>query len=652
VSRFGFAIAAMGLIAMVLAAPAGAGFAPAADSIASGEQLDASGVAIDAAGNSIVAWDQEPAPGADSEIRARRVAADGTLGPVIAVAPGEIGIFPVVAMTPAGRAFVAWRSQTGEPGDPDGVKGRWIEPNGALGPLLTIAEAKAGEVDAGEVRVAVDSTGVVSVLWHNNADGVLALRRVQPGGSLGATLPDISGTGVLNPQIAALPSGGTVAVWRRIAGGTGKNAVTAAGEAGTPETISVVNGIVTTRPALAFDALGNGYAVWTVQEGGTFSVRGRRLDASGAASGGELLIEAPQEAFLSATSLGIAASSAGGFVVYWARQGAGGDDTVFARSLNGAGGFFGVAQPISTAPGEVRSPAGALMDAGPAALVWRSSGEGADSTLGREVGFPSLTGGGIQPLLGAGGQNLVAGAPAIGAAAFLTEHPISGSASAAALRRFLLPPTCPAHEPVALRKEAPVAIPLSCAGAGIEGVQVTGAPRHGKVGAFDPATGSVLYTPTARSPRNDGFTFAAVSDGGASSPVTVKLKDKIRPRIRSIRLLRSKRTRKRPRIFRIRFSATEAVKPRVVVQRRLPGVLKGKRCRKPHSRAELRKGVRCVRFRKIGGFRKKGLSRRWTIRVPRKLQRQLRRGGGFRITVRGVDRARNRAHPKRANRRT
>jgi hypothetical protein len=194
-----------------------------------------------------------------------------------------------------------------------------------------------------------------------------------------------------------------------------------------------------------------------------------------------------------------------------------------------------------------------------------------------------------------------------------------------------------------------VAIPLACSGPAIEGVQILSAPRHGSLGAYDPATGSVSYTPTAISTRNDSFTYEARNDGGSSNPVTVTIRDRVRPRLFSLRLLR---TKKRPRVFRVRIVASEPVKPRLVVQRRLPGVLKGKRCKKPRSGVQLPSELRCLRFHKVGVVQKKGFSRRWRIRLPGKYQRALRRHGGFRIKAQGTDRARNKSRIKRINVRT
>lgn len=647
VTRLGSAFAALALVAAFAAPPAWAGFAPDNEPVVEAEQLSATGLAMDASGNSIVAWNEEDPVSEADVIKARRVAANGDLGPVIDVAPGEDGLRPAVAVTPGGRAFVAWRSRVGEPFDPDGVKGRWIEPDGTLGPLLTIVEPVPGDVSALDVKVAIDSAGVASVVWRDEADNVLELRRVQPDGTLGPLLDDISGSGVLNPQIAALPNGSSVVVWRGL--GTEKNVISAANVVGIPEEISVLHSTTTTTPALAFDALGNGYAVWTLQEGGeSYSVRGRRLDASGAAVGGELIIDPPAKPFLP-PAVSISAASEGRFVVGWARRPSLVEEDYVAnvRALDGTGEFLSPVQPISVLPGSAGNVRTGVFDNGSVAAAWGSSSGTDDATLGRELGLPGLSGGPIQSLLGESGPESAANAPAIGAAAFLLEYPVSGSAHAAVLRRFLVPPTCVDGVAVATA-DSPLAVPAECTGAGIESAAILSGPRFGAVGNYDPATGSLTYTPRGNV-RNDSFTYAALNDGGSSNPVTVTIRDRVRPQIKSLRVLRSK---KRPRVFKFRLVFSEPAKPRIVVQRRLPGILKGKRCVKPRNRAQLKTRTRCLRFHRVGVVQKRGLSRRWTIRAPRGIMRQLRHGGGFRVVARGADRAGNRSPAKRINIRT
>ncbi|HEX6229371.1 MAG TPA: hypothetical protein VFZ41_07910, partial [Solirubrobacterales bacterium] len=274
--RRAFALAVLLGAFLALGTAAQGAFAPASDPIVEAEQLHATGFAADAQGDSIIAWSQETPPSEDPEVKARRLDIGGALGPIVDLAPGQIGFRPAVATTPSGRAFAAWRTRAKD-GDPYSVGGRWIEPSGSLGPLLTLVEGGA-EVDAGDVHVAIDPAGVATVAWHNQKGFELGMRRVQPDGELGALVPDISeGGGVTNPEIAALPGGETVAVWR--GSGVEMNIVSSALIVGEPVTIS--EAISAGDPQIAVDSLGNGLVVWrtheTLPKPAEFSVRGRRV---------------------------------------------------------------------------------------------------------------------------------------------------------------------------------------------------------------------------------------------------------------------------------------------------------------------------------------------------------------------------------------
>lgn len=70
-------------------------------------------VGLDDDGDALVAWDRKSSP-TTLQVRARQVAADGSLGSGTAVSgavtvPGETSLFPRLALTPAGFAMVAWQ---------------------------------------------------------------------------------------------------------------------------------------------------------------------------------------------------------------------------------------------------------------------------------------------------------------------------------------------------------------------------------------------------------------------------------------------------------------------------------------------------------------------------------------------------------------
>ena len=622
--RLGTALALVFVVAG--AGTAQAGFAPGNDPIVAAEQMAATGFDTDAQGNSLVAWSQKQTLASPYEVKARRLSAGGTAGPVFDLAPGEIGYRPELAMTPSGRAFVAWRVLKGF--DPSPLVGRWVEPDGSLGPLLTIVAAEAGAVGAVDPHVAVDPAGVATVSWVNEFGNTLGLRRVQPDGTLGAIVPDISGGGgVTNPEIAALPNGSTVAIWR--SAGIEKNVVTAALAFGAPETISLVG--TAADPEIAVDSIGNGLVTWRQSSGEINSARGRLLDPTGAALGAELLIDPPQAGFVG-SQVRPAADSAGDFLVTWNRQDAEGDAIVYARGVNSAGAFAGPPQPLSEDGINGSANHSALFDAGLGAALWNASDSSTVfHTLGRGVDRLGAPISGIGEIFGAGlGVDAVASEPAAGVAAFLIEHGISGSANEAVIRRYLLPPSC-ADSSATVVQGRPIAVPAVCSGPAVEAVQVLEQPTHGALGAFDPLTGSFAYAPAPGYAGPDSFAYAASNDGGVSGTARVGIavgKDTVRPRIKSLKLLRKKGRGGKPK-FRFKLLLSEPARGPVRIER-LVRDDRGKQ-----------------RFRKVGRVLAKKLKLRHTLPVKGKAQAKLRAGGRFRATAVVVDSAFNESKPRR-----
>lgn len=608
-------------------ATAQAGFAPANETIFEAEQTSVSSPATDAAGNSIVAWSQEKTLGDPREAKARRLTAAGTLGPVIELAPGQIGAEPAVAMTLAGRAFVAWEARTLE-ADPDSVKGRWIEPSGALGPLLTLVEGKVGEISAADVRVVVDPAGVATVSWENTADGSkLSVRRVQPDSTLGALVPDISGGGgILNHLTVALANGSTVAIWS--GSGIVSNVLDANLGFGVPVKLSSTG--AASNPEVAVDALGNALVAWRAAVGENWGVFGRHLGSTGVPSGVELTID--PLAAESADSVSVAADSAKDFVITWSRQNGANQKTVLARGTNLDTGFAGPAQPVSTPALASPGARAALFDNGVGAVYWKSGTSGlGETTLGRSIDRTGLPTSGIQELF-ANAKNFnaitVSSAPAIGLAAFMVHYPISGSAQGAVVRRFLAPPAC-ADSNATVVQGKPIAAPLSCVGAAIEAAALVEKPKHGTVGAFDLATLSFAYTPKPGYKGSDSFTFAASNDGGTSgvARVTIKVgKDTVKPKIKKLKLIRKGKAGKQTFKLRVVLSETARVKVTIKSQVRVGGKTK---------------------LRKLGKVVSEKTSRKATIAVKGKLARKLRSGGSFRAVAVATDPAGNKSAPKR-----
>jgi hypothetical protein len=589
-----------------------AGFAPENDVVATTATFpDVSGLATDPEGDSLIAWDARPNPEAPEEAKARWLSPSGELGAVLDLSAPTAGraIEPQVAMAPTGRAFVAWRVLHA-PGDPADAVGRWVEADGSLGPLLTIALGETGTMDVVEVTVVVDAGGVASVVWDNQASGGgLSLRRIQPDATVGPVVPDFAagGNGL---ETAALPNGSTVAVWR---GGDGTNlsVVTGALSYDPQQVISSNN--ETADPALAIDALGNVLVAWKEGSEDPFSVEGRLLAPNGAPAGGPLLID-PSFSNELGSEVAVAADSANDFLVAWARQAVTGNYVISARGLDSEGTFKGLSQPLSADDSTNLFPQAMLDDAGAGAVAWsRFLGMSTAGALARTTDASGAPTGEISQLE-SGRPVRVSSAPQVGFAAFLMAR-----SDGAEVRRYLEPPAC-SDSRATVKQGKPIVIPLACNGLAIEGAQVTAAPAHGQLGPVDPASLSLSYTPQAGFDGDDAFSFTGVNDGGASNAATVSIdvgKDTLKPKIRRFRFVKRKRRMK----FVLKIS--EPARVRILVARRGK---KGKR---------------------LGRLKTKKLKRKAVIRVRGKLAKKLLAGGRFKASAVATDPARNKSRPRR-----
>lgn len=642
--RFGLVLLIFLFGTAAQAGTAHAGFAPDNELIGGGDQFQATDIAADAQGNSITVYYDQPGNEGPRLVKARRVSAGGEIGPVLELAPGESGFQAAVDMTAAGRAFAAWRAEEGV-GGPDGVKGRWIEPDGTLGPVLTFVTGVGGVVDVEQVEVTVGAEGVATVGWRGfTGSQNFAIRRVSPGGALSETVVDISDGVALSPiRLEALPGGSTLATWRGL--GLEKNVISPSLELAGDETVSIKGDSY----LLATDSTGHSLAIWREDAGETFAIVGRFLDPGGAIVGSEFTIEEPAEGFLGISSL--SADSDGDFIVTWYRQDEKNIATTYARTVNTAAAFGGPATPFSIYPEDAGSAAAALFDDGTGALTWGAD----DVAKGRAFQSPATPIGPIEVLNGEQEQLTAASAPAAGVAAFLLKYNNSGSTGETKVRRFLVPPSCAASTAATLAGTT-TTLPLPCEGPAIEGVRIVSGPSHGTLGAYDPATSTLPYAAAPDFHGPDAVTYEALNDGGASGPATVSIAvaDVTRPRITALRFVRPKgkaaKRRRPPYKFDLRFS--ESAKARVAVQRRLPGVRRGKRCLKPRNRAQLRRGKRCTRFVGIGAVTSKRYSQRIVIRASAKISRKLRKGGRFRIVAVATDKAGLKSSAKRRSIRT
>ena len=589
-----------------------AAFAPENDTIVSTQFPDAGGIATDPQGNSLVSWDQPTtALGPPYVPRARWLSAGGQLGPVIDLALGGTGFEPKVAMAPSGRAFVAWRI-AGEGGPPVGAAGRWVEPDGSLGQLLTLVPP---EFNVAELDVVVDPAGVATVGMRNQASGFgqeLAMRRIQPDSSLGPLVPEV-GTGVLDMEMAALPNGSTVGVWRDI----GIEEAVLTSDLEVVPTSKISSSSSDFGPGIAVDSLGNGLVAWRRGNAPPFSVRGRLLGPTGAPLGEELIVEPDAPGNLG-TPLNVSADSADDFLVAWSRQEGVNNNLAKARTVNSSGVFTGPVQTLSGAGAE--TPRAALTDRGTGAVAWGSFSGMSSKALGRTIDGTGAPTGAITELLGELGGGIVASStPAIGFAAFAMQK-----RDGVVVRRYLDPPTC-GDSQARVKQGKPIAVPLSCTGLAIETGNVVTPPKHGKLGAIDAAALSVKYTPKPGFKGDDSFTYTGDNDGGASNvaKVTIKIgKDTVKPKIQRFRFVKAKRR------YKFVLKISERARVRITVVR---------------LAREGKKRKRVV----VGKAKAKKAKRKVTVRVHGKLARKLAKGGRFRATAIATDRAGNKSSPRR-----
>src|SRR3954454_18013447 len=140
-TRLGLMTAAV-LVALAAPAAAQAGFSE--DLVPVSEVFTNSGgdaVAVDASGDAIVAWTSAPNSMEKRTLKARRIKADGTLGPVLALSDGTlVASAPEVAFAGNGRAVVTW-TEIVPPGANSALEARVIGPDDSLGDIRPVRVA-------------------------------------------------------------------------------------------------------------------------------------------------------------------------------------------------------------------------------------------------------------------------------------------------------------------------------------------------------------------------------------------------------------------------------------------------------------------------------------------------------------------------------
>jgi hypothetical protein len=653
------AAAVAGLAAgLIAASTAHAGFAPSSEQLSDPVDgvIHLSG-AVNGAGNTIAVWDEliNTTPTITAQVRGRWLSPGGSLGaPLPPLSGSDQGLNSDVAVGPDGRAFAAWQVPQPNGMSPASIKGRWIEPDGSLGPVLTLFAASSSPPlhDGVIPRVVVDPNGIATVVWKDEQQSdQVELRRVAPDGTLGPQLsPPIHGM----HEAAALPSGATF-----IVGGTfGDDTVTVAanGSFGSATTVSTSDSVFTLQPGLAFDKTGDGLVAWRKGNGPPNSVTARRIDSNGTPFGPEITVE-PTTSNSLGTDYNVAVDSNGHFLVGWREQDSGNDSHAFVRAVNLDGSLAGTAQPVSDVGSESDTQV-ALDDQGTgiAAFDFTPSMGSGSVVQARLLGPGGAPIGGPIPLSGpAGGSGAtIANDPASGVAAVISLVP-SGGKEVVVARRFLEPPTCLDTAGTVVQGR-PIVVPLSCTGAALTGFQATTQPGHGSLAPVPGQPLSVRYTPKPGYRGSDSFLFQGLNDGGASANATVHIavgKDTVRPVVTRLRLRRSRtagssaelaRRRAAKVFYSFKLGYSEPSTAKVRIERPVRGVRKGKRCK---LRRRGSRGRPCTLYKRVVLLSSRNLATSATLPVSRKQLAKLAKLRKLRASAVATDAAGNASKPRR-----
>jgi hypothetical protein len=313
-------------------------------------------VDVDDDGDAAVVWEQE------SQVVGRRVSRTGALGPLRTLSP-EVGSNPEVAVSPGGRALVAWS---------DLRNGTWrtmaqfFYPDGSVGPLHDF-----GGGSAEKPAVGIDRNGMHVVAWAQGYDRVAA-RRIKPGyisplTDLTSGTAAVGGPGFGMLRVGVDRDGDTLIGF--LAGGTNGPRVwvrrwSRTGTLGGMLAVSSPADVAGFHHTVATDLDGDSILVWTRQNATAHQTEllGRRLTAAGTLGG--------------PVSLGlgdrpeVALDDNGDGLVVWHAPGSPQDATqVKARTISQTG-TFAAARTLSTDGRVARtdtSPTGRF------AVVWQRS---------------------------------------------------------------------------------------------------------------------------------------------------------------------------------------------------------------------------------------------------------------------------------------
>ncbi len=242
---------------------------------ATGEDTDSPQVAIDGSDRPTVVWSRSD--GTNSRIQAVRIGPLGNPGPVKTLSgAGQDADFPQVVVDDSDRATVVWsRSDSSN----DRIQSvRLGAAQGNPGPIKTLSAA--GE-DAGGLRVVVDGSGRATVVW-SRSDGsnkrIQALRIAENGTPGPIRTLSAAGQDARYPDVAVDGIGRATVAWSRSDGSVYRVQSVRLGAAeGNPGPLKALSGAESDEDArvegVAVDGQGRAYVIWTDLVVHTFAIR-------------------------------------------------------------------------------------------------------------------------------------------------------------------------------------------------------------------------------------------------------------------------------------------------------------------------------------------------------------------------------------------
>jgi outer membrane protein OmpA-like peptidoglycan-associated protein len=347
-----------------------AGWAPEASLTPAGTNGQLPSIGVDAAGAATVGWYQQA--GIDAVTEARHIDPDGApAAPQQTSVTGAFSTETGTAVSANGMVTQVWTDGTFTP--PTIVHARRIAADGTLGPILTLSDPGQSALDP-VVASAADGSAVATWRRSDGTHDIAQVRRIAPDGTLDP-VHDLSAPGqdAGQPTIAVDPDSGNATVawtyWDTVAASPIIQArrIDAAGTVGAILTVSPVGGNPQS-PAVAIDPAGTSTVAWERSDGANVRVQAAQIASDETVSGAADLSDAGQDAGHPAVAAG-----PDGAVIAWTRSD-GANPIAQARRIDVSGSLGAVAD-LSAAGGDARHPDVAISDDGTTHLVWdRSDG--------------------------------------------------------------------------------------------------------------------------------------------------------------------------------------------------------------------------------------------------------------------------------------